>query len=137
MCGRRWWSPAGWRTRRSSFRAEDGGAATLLVVGLVAALLVVTMGGLLIAGAVVASHRARLAADLAVIAGAASLRDGAPVDRACAAARRVAAMNGARLVTCAADGLVLEVGAAVAGPAWFEPARARSRAGPERGISSM
>jgi len=110
--------------------AADRGAATVLVLGLVAVLLAMTVGGMLLASAVVASHRARLAADLAALAGAARLGDGAPVDGACATAGRVAAINDADLVTCAADGLTLEVTVAVTAPAWPEPARARAKAGP-------
>ena len=125
---------AGWRLRMPPTRplepAADRGAATVLVLGLVAVLLAMTVGVMLLAGAVVASHRARLAADLAALAGAARLGDGEAVDRACATADRVAAMNDALLVSCAADGLALEVTVAVTAPVWPEPARARAKAGP-------
>ncbi|ADU47069.1 Rv3654c family TadE-like protein [Intrasporangium calvum] len=110
--------------------ATERGAATVLVIGVLVALLVVTTGGLLIASAVVASHRARLAADLAVLAGATALRDASTVERACAAARRVATLNGAELGACQARGTELELTVTVAAPPWSEPARARSRAGP-------
>ena len=108
----------------------DRGAGTVLVLGLVAALLAMTVGGLVLASAVVASHRARLAADLAALAGAARLRDGAAVEEACVAADRVAANNGAGLVGCGADGLRLDVIVVVTAPAWPEPAQARAKAGP-------
>lgn len=110
--------------------ASDRGAATVLVLGLVAVLLAMTVGGMVLASAVVASHRARLAADLAALAGAARLRDGAAVDRACATAHRVAGINDADLVSCVGDGLTLEVTVAVTAPVWPEPARARAKAGP-------
>ena len=110
--------------------AAEHGAATVLVLGLVAVLLAMTIGGVVLAGAVIASHRARLAADLAALAGATQLRDGAPVDGACATASRVAASNHAQLVSCAADGLAVEVTVAVTAPALPEPARARAKAGP-------
>ena len=108
----------------------ERGAATVLVLGLVAALLAVTVGGLVLASVVVASHRARLAADLAALAAAVPLRDGVAVGDACAAARRVAASNGAGLIDCAADGLMVDVTVVVTATAWPEPARARARAGP-------
>ena len=110
--------------------ATERGAATVLVIGVVVALLVVTTGGLFIATAVVASHRARLAADLAALAGATALRDAATVERACAAARRVAKLNGAELGACQARGAELELTVTVVAPPWSEPARARARAGP-------
>ena len=110
--------------------ASDRGAATVLVIGLVAVLLAMTVGGVVLASAVVASHRARLAADLAALAGAARLRDGASVDGACATAHRVAGINDADLVSCARDGLTLEVTVAVTASVWPEPARARAKAGP-------
>ncbi|MFC7595469.1 Rv3654c family TadE-like protein [Terrabacter sp. GCM10028922] len=113
-------------------RARDAGAATVLVVGLVAALLVLTAGALVIASAVVASHRARMAGDLAALAGAAALQDSADGGRACAVADRVARANGAALQGCSsgADASItvrVTVGAAL----WPRPASARSRAGPE------
>ena len=40
----------------------ERGAATILVLSVISLLLAVTLGGLVIAGAIVASHRARLAA---------------------------------------------------------------------------
>lgn len=108
----------------------ERGSGTVLVIGVVVAVLVLTTGGLLIGGAVVASHRARLAADLAALAGAALLRDSALPDRACAGAGRVAALNDAHLVSCSAAGLEVELTVTVRAPGWSEQARARSRAGP-------
>lgn len=87
----------------------------------------VTLAALVLGSAVVASHRARLAADLAALAGAGRAQTGA----ACAEAGRVAARNGATLVSCSVEGsdvlLVVSVDAGLSGQA-----TARSRAGPPR-----
>ncbi|GAA6527530.1 Rv3654c family TadE-like protein [Intrasporangium sp. DVR] len=108
----------------------ERGAATVLVIGVIVALMAATLGGLLVAGAVVASHRARLAADLAALAGATLLRDAGTVEGSCSRAARVAAANGGALVACRAEGLALAVVVTVPAPGWPEPARARSKAGP-------
>ena len=120
------------RRRGGRRRVRDGGAATVLVVGLVAALLVLTAGALVIASAVVASHRARVAGDLAALAGAAALQDSADGGRACAVAQGVARANGAVLQGCssAGDGIIT-VRVTVDAALWPRPASARSRAGPE------
>jgi secretion/DNA translocation related TadE-like protein len=96
-------------------------AGVLMVLG--AALTVVT--------AMVVAHRAaQSAADLAALAGARSVASGAD---GCAAARRVAAFNDARLTACAVSGRVVDVAVAVHGPHWLgqeADLAARSRAGP-------
>lgn len=116
----------------STWSRNDRGAGTVLVLGAVAVLLSVTLGGLLVARAVVASHQARLASDLSALAGASRLSRAGSDDQACAQARRVARDNGALLIDCRATGLELEVSVAVAAPPWPDPAVARARAGPRR-----
>lgn len=115
--------------RASRPSARDEGSASVLVVGVVAAIVTITVGLLAVAAAVLASHRARLAADLAALAGATRLESGSPSD-ACAVAAGVAERNHGRLVTCRPIGPVLDLTVAV--PAWPWPAEAvaRSRAGP-------
>lgn len=113
-----------------SIRVRDEGAASVLVVGLVAVIATVMVAVLIFAGAVLASHRARLAVDLAALAGAVRLQSGTSTGEACGIAAQVAHRNRARLLTCRASGTVLEVTAAV--PAWSgSEAIARSRAGPD------
>jgi len=78
-------------------------------------------------------HRAEHAADLAALAGAASLQRGAD---ACSAAERVATANGATLISCrpvAADDVLVTVGCSLPRPlARWVPGRsvAQARAGP-------
>ena len=119
------------RQRGLRCRVRDRGAATVLVVGLVAALLVLTAGALVIASAVVASHRARVAGDLAALGGAAVLQDGADGGRACTVAGRVARANGAALQGCSSGDAIVTVLVSVDAALWPRPASARSRAGPE------
>jgi len=86
-----------------------------LAIGLVAVTVAVTVAA---AGAVmVARHRAQAAADAAALAGAAQALGGEAV--ACAAARRVASLNGGSLLDCALDGWDVEVtvGVRPGGPA--------------------
>jgi secretion/DNA translocation related TadE-like protein len=67
---------------------------------MVAVMLVVTVVGLTVVvgvGYVVGAHRVRVAADLAALSGAAAVQMG---EDACAAARRIAAGNNARLTAC-------------------------------------
>ncbi len=111
------------------------GAASVLVLAvlMVALVLVGAVGGL--SGAVLARHRATAAADLAALAGADVLAGRAPGD-ACSAAAEVAAANGARLRSCAADGADLLISAAVVPPgalAALGSATGRARAGPDHG----
>jgi secretion/DNA translocation related TadE-like protein len=110
-------------------RGERGSAtpfavATLgLVLFIGAALGVVT--------AMVASHRsAQAAADLASLAGAASLQRHADP---CAAAVRVAEANGATVEDCSIRGADVSITVRVIGPHWLGQAadlRAQARAGP-------
>src|SRR4051812_48648746 len=85
-------------------RLDERGAATVLVLSLVGVVLALTVGGLVVASAVVASHRARLAADLGSLAGASALQDSAPAARACAVAGQVIRANSAVLQSCSVSG---------------------------------
>ena len=80
----------------SRVRGERG-SGTLLMAGIMG--LVVTLGAMamLVAGYVVGYHRARAAADLAALSGAAAFSVGGD---ACAEARRTAKLNGARVARC-------------------------------------
>jgi secretion/DNA translocation related TadE-like protein len=93
-------------------------------------LLAVGIAALVLGSVAVAGQRARLAADLAAIAGA--TRERAADGQACAAAAAVARANGARLEGCSLHGPDVTVGVSVAVPVWMDPARAQSRAGPAR-----
>jgi secretion/DNA translocation related TadE-like protein len=91
-----------------------------------------TVGALLVISAVVASHRAQSAADLAALAAAAALVAGEPAPSACSAGGAVATRNGARLVSCRAGrdlSVELSVEVFATAPRVGTPT-ARSRAGP-------
>lgn len=103
-------------------RPGDRGSATVWSLGAMGALLAVFAAALFMGQAVIARHRAGGAADLAALAAADHVLDGAQV--ACRLARSVAETQGARLRRCEVDGEVVEVTAEVDG------ARVRSRAGP-------
>jgi secretion/DNA translocation related TadE-like protein len=101
------------------------------VVGVVGVLLAIAVGALMVISAVVASHRAQSAADLAALGAAAALVRGEPALTACAIAGAVASRNGAGLVTCQSDP-DLSVTIEVQVPATMSHvglASARSRAG--------
>ncbi|MGO4596665.1 Rv3654c family TadE-like protein [Terrabacter sp. 2RAF25] len=116
-------------TRRG---ARDAGAATLLALSIVAVVLTLATGALMVGSVVIASHRARLAADLGALAGATAAQHRPDASSACAAASRVAQANGAATQTCSVDGADVELTVAVSASLWPAPATARSRAGPER-----
>lgn len=121
--------------RAEGRRRAERGSATVLTGAALGAVVVVLSGVLVLAGVVRDVHRARGAADLAALAAAVPLVDGAGVD--CAAAASVATANGAAVTACVAepDGSVVvsvSVSAGRAPPvAWALPAAvtARSRAG--------
>jgi secretion/DNA translocation related TadE-like protein len=91
-----------------------------------------TVGALLVVSAVVASHRAQSAADLAALAGAAALVGGETAASACSAGATMATRNGARLASCrAGPDLSVELTVEVAATSGrVGTATARSRAGP-------
>lgn len=98
---------------------------------MVAVLLAVTVGGLCIGSVVIARHRAQAAADLASLAAAGRLADGADV--ACQQASAVAQAMNTAVTRCVVDELdvIVSVDAAVTlGRIEVGPARAAARAGP-------
>jgi secretion/DNA translocation related TadE-like protein len=96
-----------------------------------AVLLSITVGGAVLGSAVVDRHRAQAAADLAALAAAARLANGAGV--ACAHASTVAQAMDATIASCVVDDLdvivAVEVDVAL-GRFAVGPARAQARAGP-------
>lgn len=108
---------------------RERGAAAVLAVAVAAVCLMVAVGGYVLGGAVVASHRARLTADLAALAAASALRDPAGSHGACPEAARVAAVNDAVLDACETTGVVVTIEVRVNLGA--RAAVARARAGPE------
>lgn len=98
---------------------------------MMAVLLAVTVGGLSVGSAVIARHRAQAAADLASLAAAGRLADGA--DAACAEASMVARAMNTAVTRCGVEQLdvVVTVDAMVVlGRLGIGPARAAARAGP-------
>ena len=87
-------------TIRRPFEGERGSATVLMaaVMGVVVTLSAVAM---VIAGYLAAHHRARAAADLAALSGAAAHVSG---EDDCDQARRIAKQNGARVTGCARVG---------------------------------
>ena len=114
-------------------RRGDRGSATIWVLCCCTVILALVAATLAVGAAVIARHRASVVADLAALAAAQSLVEGAA--QPCQPAARVAAAQGGRLVRCAVVGGVVEVITEVAvartGPlSALSPARARARAGP-------
>ena len=115
---------------QGSGRQDERGAATALATGLCGVLL--SLGAVLgvIAAVVVDLRTAQAAADLAALAGATAAGRG---EDACVAGARVAAANGAELVSCAPDGREVRLVVRVGGPRWLGLAAdptAEARAGP-------
>ena len=93
-----------WRGERAA-RGERGGrgergSATVLVMAALGVVVVLSVAGLALGSAVVATHKARAAADLAALAAAQALQQGVAPSAACAAAASLASRNGARLAVC-------------------------------------
>ena len=123
-----------WRTAtadRETHR-DDRGASTVLLLSVVAVVLALTVGGLVLVSVVVASHHARLAADLGSLAGASAIQDGLSPAQACGVAQQVAHANGAAPQGCTVTGEDLDLRVTVRAALWPEPAVARGRAGPRR-----
>lgn len=119
---------------RQGERGERG-SGTIAAAGAAGLVLICLTGGLALASAVHASHRARAVADLAALAAASALQHGAHPAAACGQALQVARSNDAGLRGCVVrDDLsaVVEVSAVVALPIPGLPteAIARARAGP-------
>jgi len=114
----------------SATRSGDRGSATVIMLAAMAMVVMLTVSGLFLASAVLASQRARMAADLAALAAAGALtKSELPAD-ACGAAARVAAANGGRVQRCVTAGGEVGLSVAVsAGMKGLGVATARSRAG--------
>ena len=103
----------------------------MVMLGVIGAVLMLTVAGLVLASAVLASHRARAAADLAALAAVVVLMRGEPTSAVCAAGAQVAAVNHARLQQCMVSATEVRLSVAVpAGVKGVGMATARSRAGP-------
>lgn len=112
-------------------KGHDRGSATVLMLGAVCALLTLTLSGVALSDAVIASHRARAAVDLAALAGAEVLLRGGGQGAACAAATMTATANGARTTRCSLVGPSVLVGVSVpVGVRGIGPVTASARAGP-------
>jgi secretion/DNA translocation related TadE-like protein len=109
----------------------DRGSATVLAVAMMAVLLAITIGGVYVGSAVIARHRAQATADLAALAAAVHLADGA--DSACTQASALARAMGTAVAHCVVEHLdvVVTVDTPLAfGRLGIGPARATARAGP-------
>ena len=115
---------------------EDRGSVTVVVVAAIGVVLILLWGGLALASAVIATHRARSAADLGALAAAQAIQRGVAPPEACAVGMSVTARNGARPAGCvvAPDGSVTARAATRAGlgllGAGSRTATATARAGP-------
>ena len=103
----------------------------MIMLGVIASVLALTISGLLLASAVLASHRARAAADLGALAAASVLLRGGPVTTACESAAHIASLNHGHVQECIASGTEVRLWVAVtAGVKGVGVASASSRAGP-------
>lgn len=109
-------------------RSRDRGAASIFVLAMGLFLVASGVAGAMVAGARVARHAARNAADLAALAGAARVIEGS--GPACAVARRYAEANGARMVSCEVSGWEMVVRTEVPVRSSALVATAAARAGP-------
>ena len=110
---------------------RDRGSATVWLAGLAALIVLMALAALLQGSAVIARHRAASAADLAALAAALRVPDGAVA--ACAAASEIALRNGGSLTRCAVSGDDVEVEVTrplVLGTLGSWAATARALAGP-------
>jgi secretion/DNA translocation related TadE-like protein len=109
----------------------DSGSASLVAVAMVAVLLALTTACVCVGSAVIARHRAQSAADLAALAAAGRLSEGA--DAACTYASAVARAVQADITRCVVEELDVVVAVEVRvdlGRFGLGPARATARAGP-------
>lgn len=109
-------------------RRDESGAAVALALGLVALLVLVAAVALGVTALVAGHRKAQAAADLAALAAASSLREGADP---CAEAHEIAAANEASVTSCAVQGQTVSVSVVVQIALLGErELRARARAGP-------
>lgn len=76
---------------------SERGAATFVMLGVLAVVISLAMAGMILGAYVVAIHRAKTAADLAALSGAAEFERGGS---ACPVVRKTAERNDATLVSC-------------------------------------
>jgi len=123
---------SGMRGRRArAGLAGDRGAASLLLLAIGLVFVAGGVAGAAVGAARVGRHQARSAADFGALAGAQHAIEGEAA--ACAQAARLVAANGARITSCAVDGLeiVVRVDVTVTPlPAMVRHATAAARAGP-------
>lgn len=111
--------------------SPDRGSATIWLAGLAALIGLATTVALVHGSAVLARHRVETAADLAALAAAVRIPDGAA--GACAAAGRIAARNGGSVTRCVLTGNEVAIEAArplTLGRLGSRTAVAHARAGP-------
>jgi secretion/DNA translocation related TadE-like protein len=110
----------------------ERGSATVLALGVVGAVVVLLAGGTALGGAVRAAHQAQAAADLASLAAAVALQQGAGPDAACRrAAGSAAHTNGAVLRACspaADDSVTVRVSVEPPDPVGVLPGQATASA---------
>jgi secretion/DNA translocation related TadE-like protein len=116
-------------TAAAGHLSRQRGSASILMAGLMGVLVLLTSVALLVAGYETAQHRARGAADLSAVSGAAAFASGRD---ACDEAGRTARDNGASLLSCSTAGdfvdYVVSVRVSV-------PVHARIRGLPDRVVS--
>jgi secretion/DNA translocation related TadE-like protein len=76
---------------------SEGGSASVLMIGILAVVVALSSTALVIAGYATGYHRARAAADLSALSGAAAFAQGRD---GCAQARQTAQQNGGRVDRC-------------------------------------
>ncbi len=76
---------------------SEHGSASVLMIGIIGVVITLSSAALLIAGYALGYHRARAAADLSALSGAAAYQQGRD---ACAQARQTARRNGVRVDRC-------------------------------------
>jgi secretion/DNA translocation related TadE-like protein len=76
---------------------SECGSASVLMIGIIAVVIALSSAALVIAGYATGYHRARAAADLSALSGAAAFEQGRD---GCGKARQIARQNGARLDRC-------------------------------------
>lgn len=111
--------------------SDDRGVATVWVAGAIAVLVSMAVFGLRLGEAMVVRHQVESAADLAALAGAATVVAGEHY--ACGQARRVTDRMRVRVESCQVHGWDVLVGVAAQPTNWPAPlgaATARARAGP-------
>ena len=87
------------------FVGSELGSASVLIAGIIGVVVALSSAALIIAGYAVGYHRARAAADLSALSGAAAYQEGRD---ACAQATQTSRQNGARVEHCDVVGDVID-----------------------------